>query len=563
MTTTQERSNTHPRRNHSRWYWILNHIDLLAFGLAPIVFILGAIGFQKALGDGASWWDSAYYSLRLFMFECDVDPGSKKAWYLILAQWIAPLPLAAGIVRLCRTLLNQELWLSRARRQKNHAIICGLGRRGEWIAKSIARHGQSVLAVEIQEHHDAINEIREAGAVAICGDARDLSLMREAGIDRARQVIVVTGSDQVNLSIAQEIRKHLGSSRQKPEIIVALEAYETRSYFTDRLSGMGIRVVGFISQAALLLARKMTLQLIDTMGPIPTRPPVVAIEATSILSDELIRAFACMLQISGDDRPIIHVCSAQDEDEKRFRRYFPACNLAIDIRWSSKPADDLFAESEGGQPDVVIFGRQPDMSSLEAADRFLIRHPLDPSRVVACILDTGDLYELCLQQSDKRTPAVLSLFAIGMETGGDQDPFNSTLERTAREIHENYQKSSPKAPSWERLSEFKRNSNRHAVLHVEIKRAVWRKQGTRTKEEILGHLTRSEHMRWMAFNTMDGWRYAPIEEQDPDHRLHPCLRPFNELNMHDKRKDAENVFHALELPIETSIPEIADSSLER
>ena len=56
--------------------------------------------------------------------------------------------------------------------------------------------------------------------------------------------------------------------------------------------------------------------------------------------------------------------------------------------------------------------------------------------------------------------------------------------------------------------------------------------------EMLGA---EEHAGWMAFLELEGWRYAPV--RDDDKRLHDCLRPYHKLDEIDREKDRGNVRH--------------------
>lgn len=44
------------------------------------------------------------------------------------------------------------------------------------------------------------------------------------------------------------------------------------------------------------------------------------------------------------------------------------------------------------------------------------------------------------------------------------------------------------------------------------------------------------HQNWVKFKTEVGWTFGP--ELDPVKKEHPCLRPYNELPVHEQIKDA-------------------------
>lgn len=129
----------------------------------------------------------------------------------------------------------------------------------------------------------------------------------------------------------------------------------------------------------------------------------------------------------------------------------------------------------------------------------------------------------------------------------------SGLDRAARAMHEIYRQSTGgTAPRWEELSDFLRRSNRAAADHLltkarllleddtisdltaEVCRRAFRAY-TETREEKADFYRELEHLRWMRFHSLNGWRYAP--ERDNARRLHPDLRPFDELTQTEQAKD--------------------------
>lgn len=45
-----------------------------------------------------------------------------------------------------------------------------------------------------------------------------------------------------------------------------------------------------------------------------------------------------------------------------------------------------------------------------------------------------------------------------------------------------------------------------------------------------------QHALWMADKIRDGWTYGPVK--DVEQKTHPSLRPYNELTIEERRKDA-------------------------
>jgi hypothetical protein len=84
-----------------------------------------------------------------------------------------------------------------------------------------------------------------------------------------------------------------------------------------------------------------------------------------------------------------------------------------------------------------------------------------------------------------------------------------------------------------------------------VKRAAWASKDTDHDEDLLIHLARSEHMRWMAEKAMDGWRGPGAENperREDKLRIHNLLVPYDALSLIEKYKDLNPILKALGLP---------------
>jgi voltage-gated potassium channel len=86
---------------------------------------------------------------------------------------------------------------------EGHFIICGFVRMGHTICRQLAsRH----LPFVVEKSDEALGECREAAWHWVLGDATDDRVLEEAGIERARGVATVLGSDADNLYIVMSAR---------------------------------------------------------------------------------------------------------------------------------------------------------------------------------------------------------------------------------------------------------------------------------------------------------------------------------------------------------------------
>lgn len=90
---------------------------------------------------------------------------------------------------------------------KNHFVLCGYGRVGSAVHKELLRRNQCAIIIE-KDRNIVEKELWENPKIlAIPGDATDEDVMKDAGIDRARGVIITTGDDVDNLFITLTTRE--------------------------------------------------------------------------------------------------------------------------------------------------------------------------------------------------------------------------------------------------------------------------------------------------------------------------------------------------------------------
>jgi hypothetical protein len=91
---------------------------------------------------------------------------------------------------------------------------------------------------------------------------------------------------------------------------------------------------------------------------------------------------------------------------------------------------------------------------------------------------------------------------------------------------------------WEELPEGLRQANRAQADNIPIKQ---RALALSRSDDMIEALAIAEHRRWMAEKIVAGWRHAAI--RDDARRLHPSIRPYDELSEDEKQKD-RNTVHA-------------------
>jgi trk system potassium uptake protein TrkA len=86
--------------------------------------------------------------------------------------------------------------------EDQYIIVVGCGRLGSLLANRLSSLGRSVIVVDANEA--AFGKLTaEYSGFRVVGDAAELAVLRQAGIDRADCLLAVTPNDNVNLMAAQ------------------------------------------------------------------------------------------------------------------------------------------------------------------------------------------------------------------------------------------------------------------------------------------------------------------------------------------------------------------------
>lgn len=198
-------------------YWDSTRLRWLIIGVASVlVAMLGFSGFLTyfhSTGSPGGILDSAYMTCLLFLFQFEGDVGPKP-WSLEVARFLAPAVTSYTVVLAILDMMDQRWQLTRL---KGHVVVCGLGHKGVYLAKSYLRDNKKVVIIETEEDNDWIEVCRSLGAIVLCGDAADEDLLRKARAASAEQLIAVCEKDTTNIQIAMMARK-LSAQERNPTL---------------------------------------------------------------------------------------------------------------------------------------------------------------------------------------------------------------------------------------------------------------------------------------------------------------------------------------------------------
>ncbi len=172
---------------------------------------------------------------------------------LVLSMLIAPFIVQYSEKLVMRFVANE--WLMRSMQltqiaaqsmgTEKHAILCGFGRNGQYLARFLGQEGVGYIAMDLDP--DRVREAAAGGESVVFGDAGRKEVLIAAGLMRA-SVVIVTMSDT---PLAERVLHHVQELR--PDLPVVVRTSDERDM--ARLAKAGAaEVVPEMLEASLMLA---------------------------------------------------------------------------------------------------------------------------------------------------------------------------------------------------------------------------------------------------------------------------------------------------------------------
>ncbi len=169
-------------------YMAIEHMSALD-ALYMTIITISTVGYEevKPLGTGG----------RIFTMGLIVT-GVGTAFYIFAAvtQFVVEGQLRAAFGRVAMKHKIEKL--------EGHVVICGFGRMGRVVAEEVMRSGGQAVVIERDPAREA--ELAASGLLYVMGSALADSVLEEAGLRRARAIVVVTSSDADNVFITLSAR---------------------------------------------------------------------------------------------------------------------------------------------------------------------------------------------------------------------------------------------------------------------------------------------------------------------------------------------------------------------
>ena len=153
--------------------------SLAALAALAVLLVIGVVGYRRL--EEASCVDALYMTVVSIAAYALGGP----AQYVLSGDW------QTHLAKRRRRYMLENL--------RDHIIACGFGRVGKGVVHELNAEKLPFVIIEVDPA--VVARVREAGKLALHGNAADERLLESAGIDRARGLVVCADSDAENVYI--------------------------------------------------------------------------------------------------------------------------------------------------------------------------------------------------------------------------------------------------------------------------------------------------------------------------------------------------------------------------
>lgn len=550
---------------------------LALLGLLFIIF--GTIGFYQYYSKQNavySWLDCFYLSLQLI----PMNSGSNTPpipLLLNLARFALPALTAYALFTLIWIAFRERILSFRIRGFHDHVIICGLGRKGYFLARAYQEQNDKVVLIEKDQNNQHLQAYQHEfprSPVLIAADACDPAILRKAGVSRAKLLISTLGQDADNFSVAEAAKKALdGSGTIKLDCKIDVSDYkmwtlfhetEFDHYFDDKNGREDFRLSFFNILESGARYEVNDLRRKKYFNP-DTHPEQLGIGIINLSRfGELL-----ILHVAREWSPSFRRQGRRislfiwDKDIKR--KVEAMCNkypivkdvshiqeIELDI---DNPIFNANTLSECHEDDNLfpIFVCAEDQNVCVTLSMAVMRGFRDlPVHITALLSEDKGL--LAPLNSYRGVSGRAELQAVNLleKTCKPDVLDDGTRESLARVIHETYLVNVGKDESsqpWESLDKDEQAQNLDQAffigsqLHsINCGITPWIEYGADSfefTEDEIEKMAQAEHKRWMDEHFSNGWKYDPV--RNDARKNHPCLVQWTDLPNEEKDKDRNTV----------------------
>jgi voltage-gated potassium channel Kch len=532
------------------WTMLRLGFSLVALG----ALVLGYIGLGEFVVRAPGPWgrrgiDLTYYDIQLFVLGSDPlqDPGPYP-WALECARFLAPTVTLYAVVETARLLLSVELSRLRARRARDHVIVCG----DTEFAEALSRRFQAkdVHVVDIRSMGDDF--VTKGEPLRIVGDGRDPAVLRAAGVQGARAVYALTATGAENAAIALAVARL--RRRETSPVFVHGHIPDPDLCATLQASVLGWQHDGGVQLAFFNIDQIAARRIFSTdpVTPVSGGPPhLVVTEASTFATAVLVAAARSwrVNRLGGVRLPVTLVGRGSVAAAAAASRRYPFFDDVCEVL--PYETDLLTLLTEGPSlplPDrVIICGEDEELAlkTAMAAQRVWRRRSFRLLvRLEGLATYVGE--NGVTSRADPISGRLMQVYGLISSTSDPELIQNDLVDQLAQVIHDRYRQGRrergewaaghPALEPWDQLSSELQRANRSqanavgrtlAQLNCMVAPRIGVDEEATLSKTDVEQLAVYEHERWCRERETAGWRYS--DRRSDEDKLHPGLVPWAAL----------------------------------
>lgn len=273
----QPRSRLAERWRQLRLYRLFSSVlnrTLQITALILLGVILAGSMVLAFIDSSLSFWQAFYLTVLATVGGANPDTtvpvAEQVIQVVVMLAGIAVVPVITAAV--VEAVVNARLALALGRLRgpiHDHVVVVGLGNVGTRVIQQLRDLGVPVVAVDRTDEARGAQLARELGVPLIIGDASRAETLREASIETARSLVVLSTDDVINLEAALHARA------SRPDLRVVLRLFD--GDFAQRIQ----RVFDITSSKSVSLlaapAFVAAIQEREVIGTIPVKRHVLVV----------------------------------------------------------------------------------------------------------------------------------------------------------------------------------------------------------------------------------------------------------------------------------------------
>lgn len=165
--------------------------------------------------------------------------------------------------------------------EKGDVIIAGGGRFGEVINRLLVQNGIKTTVIDFDAN--IVDSLRMFKMKSYFGDASDLGLLKTAGIDEAKLLVIAIDEKEARLALVNEIK------REYPNLPIISRCYDTSDFYELKQAGVQIKTLETLYSALELGSN--ALEILGTSPEVAKRLKQAYLDANKECHEELCNAW--------------------------------------------------------------------------------------------------------------------------------------------------------------------------------------------------------------------------------------------------------------------------------